>query len=169
MQMDVFYLVVCHFGDVSYFVFFFKLKTAYEVRISDWSSDVCSSDLFPIAAPVVGGWNAAKGRSLERTQSEESSIMTYDFWYWGGIPGRGEFVRLALEAGHIPYRECARAADADEDTSIADMARDRIDPPFAPPYLVAAGVTIAQTDRKSISLNSSHQCAPRIPSSALTT
>src|SRR3546814_14930083 len=30
---------------VSYFVFFFKQKTAYELRISDWSSDVCSSDL----------------------------------------------------------------------------------------------------------------------------
>src|SRR3546814_5293933 len=28
-----------------YRVFFFKQKTAYEVRISDWSSDVCSSDL----------------------------------------------------------------------------------------------------------------------------
>src|SRR3546814_6851544 len=31
-----------------YFFFFFKQKTAYEMRISDWSSDVCSSDLrFP--------------------------------------------------------------------------------------------------------------------------
>src|SRR3546814_11213361 len=29
----------------SYCVFFFKQKTAYEMRISDWSSDVCSSDL----------------------------------------------------------------------------------------------------------------------------
>src|SRR3546814_19640247 len=28
------------------FFFFFKQKTAYELRISDWSSDVCSSDLF---------------------------------------------------------------------------------------------------------------------------
>src|SRR3546814_20598742 len=28
-------------------VFFFKQKTAYEMRISDWSSDVCSSDLMP--------------------------------------------------------------------------------------------------------------------------
>src|SRR3546814_2943062 len=28
-----------------YIVFFFKQKTAYEMRISDWSSDVCSSDL----------------------------------------------------------------------------------------------------------------------------
>src|SRR3546814_4336485 len=31
--------------DVYYFFFFFKQKTAYEMRISDWSSDVCSSDL----------------------------------------------------------------------------------------------------------------------------
>src|SRR3546814_7857673 len=28
------------------YIFFFKQKTAYEMRISDWSSDVCSSDLF---------------------------------------------------------------------------------------------------------------------------
>src|SRR3546814_8587858 len=37
------------FGDVLFFLvfFFFKQKTAYEMRISDWSSDVCSSDLFP--------------------------------------------------------------------------------------------------------------------------
>src|SRR3546814_9093817 len=30
---------------VMLFIFFFKQKTAYEMRISDWSSDVCSSDL----------------------------------------------------------------------------------------------------------------------------
>src|SRR3546814_2516229 len=30
-----------------FFFFFFKQKTAYEMRISDWSSDVCSSDLLP--------------------------------------------------------------------------------------------------------------------------
>src|SRR3546814_9668963 len=36
----------CHVCWWSYlFVFFFKQKTAYEMRISDWSSDVCSSDL----------------------------------------------------------------------------------------------------------------------------
>src|SRR3546814_5121768 len=32
-------------------VFFFKQKTAYEMRISDWSSDVCSSDLMEKAIP----------------------------------------------------------------------------------------------------------------------
>src|SRR3546814_7725371 len=30
---------------LGFFIFFFKQKTAYEMRISDWSSDVCSSDL----------------------------------------------------------------------------------------------------------------------------
>src|SRR3546814_9136093 len=44
---------------LSIFFFFFKQKTAYEMRISDWSSDVCSSDLtiwcrhFEPAMPVL--------------------------------------------------------------------------------------------------------------------
>src|SRR3546814_9180966 len=37
-----------------FFFFFFKQKTAYEMRISDWSSDVCSSDLFEAHAFKVG-------------------------------------------------------------------------------------------------------------------
>src|SRR3546814_5981264 len=36
---------MCYWS-VCLFFFFFKQKTAYEMRISDWSSDVCSSDLF---------------------------------------------------------------------------------------------------------------------------
>src|SRR3546814_9192007 len=36
-------------------LFFFKQKTAYELRISDWSSDVCSSDLEPPTPPRP--WN----------------------------------------------------------------------------------------------------------------
>src|SRR3546814_2040092 len=35
--------------------FFFKQKTAYEMRISDWSSDVCSSDLVGAGRRVGGG------------------------------------------------------------------------------------------------------------------
>src|SRR3546814_9377027 len=34
------------------FIFFFKQKTAYEMRISDWSSDVCSSDLNPTVGSI---------------------------------------------------------------------------------------------------------------------
>src|SRR3546814_7717218 len=36
-----------------FFFFFFKQKPAYELRISDWSSDVCSSDLAPLGGPVA--------------------------------------------------------------------------------------------------------------------
>src|SRR3546814_4974767 len=41
-------------------VFFFKQKTAYEMRISDWSSDVCSSDLrlLPVNSGLVDGKQA---------------------------------------------------------------------------------------------------------------
>src|SRR3546814_9881722 len=35
------------YGLLYFFLLFFKQKTAYEMRISDWSSDVCSSDLLP--------------------------------------------------------------------------------------------------------------------------
>src|SRR3546814_2906225 len=40
------YMYICCFRFFAFcFFFFFKQKTAYEMRISDWSSDVCSSDL----------------------------------------------------------------------------------------------------------------------------
>src|SRR3546814_10487313 len=47
---------VVGYADILFF--FFKQKTAYEMRISDWSSDVCSSDLdeFSIADIVNFGW-----------------------------------------------------------------------------------------------------------------
>src|SRR3546814_9870996 len=46
-----------------WFLFFFKQKTAYEMRISDWSSDVCSSDLDapPGVHEVLGGHRRAIG------------------------------------------------------------------------------------------------------------
>jgi len=85
--------------------------------------------------------------------------MTYDLWYWDGIPGRGEFVRLALEAGGIPYRECAREP-GQQGGMAADLQRVRDDPPFAPPYLVADGMTIAQTANILYFLGERHGLAP---------
>src|SRR3546814_12821595 len=38
--------------------FFFKQKTAYEMRISDWSSDVCSSDLAALLRPLIPSLDA---------------------------------------------------------------------------------------------------------------
>src|SRR3546814_986365 len=49
----IFWYLMCVYL-FSMFVFFFKQKTAYEMRISDWSSDVCSSDLWPSRATAVG-------------------------------------------------------------------------------------------------------------------
>src|SRR3546814_14103171 len=43
-------VMICVFG-----FFFFKQKTAYEMRISDWSSDVCSSDLVRSLSGILSG------------------------------------------------------------------------------------------------------------------
>src|SRR3546814_2902505 len=51
------------------FFFFFKQKTAYEMRISDWSSDVCSSDLRRQVLPRRG--RCAMGASFQATASEK--------------------------------------------------------------------------------------------------
>src|SRR3546814_8632204 len=48
------------------FFFFFKQKTAYEMRISDWSSDVCSSDLADASRNAVGGCLLAQSRGGSR-------------------------------------------------------------------------------------------------------
>src|SRR3546814_657805 len=51
-------------GCVSIYVclfFFFKQKTAYEMRISDWSSDVCSSDLAPATTRSATTWLMRNG------------------------------------------------------------------------------------------------------------
>ncbi|WP_120716250.1 glutathione S-transferase [Tsuneonella amylolytica] len=72
--------------------------------------------------------------------------MSYDLWYWPGIPGRGEFVRLALEAAGVPYRD--RARDDGEDALVADWQGREGIAPFAPPYLTCQvegeTITIAQ-------------------------
>src|SRR3546814_2604985 len=48
---------------VVFFFFFFKQKTAYEMRISDWSSDVCSSDLPKLRERQIGAFLRA-GHSM---------------------------------------------------------------------------------------------------------
>src|SRR3546814_2925950 len=52
--------------EVSEIYFFFKQKTSYDVRMSDWSSDVCSSDLLGHQAcvPVAGERERGVGRDL---------------------------------------------------------------------------------------------------------
>src|SRR3546814_8162085 len=59
----IFYCIQYMFVNCFVFFFFFKQKTAYEMRISDWSSDVCSSDL---AAPCYISRQDQRGRSPRR-------------------------------------------------------------------------------------------------------
>src|SRR3546814_18489599 len=68
MSVDVVFLL---------FFFFFKQKTAYEMRISDWSSDVCSSDLSPANASPARVSIPRKRRSnlAEAARSAASGSM----------------------------------------------------------------------------------------------
>src|SRR3546814_10337381 len=56
------------------FLFFFKQKTAYEMRISDWSSDVCSSDLIaPASRRCSGSVRPSPARSVRRHGGSSAS------------------------------------------------------------------------------------------------
>src|SRR3546814_4927901 len=61
------------------FIFFFKQKTAYEMRISDWSSDVCSSDLSGVADVVTLGMQPGPVRMFSAlTILPEQSAAEFD-------------------------------------------------------------------------------------------
>jgi glutathione S-transferase len=71
--------------------------------------------------------------------------MAYELHYWPGIPGRGEFVRLAFEAAGADYVDVARTKDG-----MRRMQRFMADPqlarpPFACPFLVDGQRVIGQT------------------------
>src|SRR3546814_5585789 len=70
-------------------MFFFKQKTAYEMRISDWSSDVCSSDLEEITPEHAIRWltaNPAKAMGIaDMTGTLEPGKMA-DVVLWNGNP-----------------------------------------------------------------------------------
>jgi glutathione S-transferase len=69
--------------------------------------------------------------------------MTYQLWYWPSIPGRGEFVRLALEAAEIEYEDMAREHGAE--ALMEDLQGRGGIRPFAPPYLVDGDFCVGQT------------------------
>ena len=74
--------------------------------------------------------------------------MPYELYYWPSIQGRGEFVRLALEAAGAGYVDVARGSGAGQGMAamMALMnAADLSTPPFAPPVLKADGIVVAQT------------------------
>ena len=75
--------------------------------------------------------------------------MAYELHYWPTIQGRGEFVRLALEAAGAAYLDVARGAE-DAGCGMPAMLRrlhdgSSVHPPFAPPFLKDGELLIGQT------------------------
>ena len=68
--------------------------------------------------------------------------MSLQLWYWPEIPGRGEFVRLFMEAAEVEYTDMAREEGVE--ALIADMGSREGIKPFAPPYIVDDEVVIGQ-------------------------
>ena len=70
--------------------------------------------------------------------------MHYQLFYWSGIQGRGEFVRLALEDAGAAYDDVARDEGDGSIVPYLDGTHEGA-PPFAPPFLKAGRLLIAQT------------------------
>jgi glutathione S-transferase len=75
----------------------------------------------------------------------ERSNATYALYYWPKIPGRGEFVRLALEDAGASYADVARAPGGMAAVASVLAGERGGLRPFAPPVLVHGELTIAQT------------------------
>src|SRR3546814_3841556 len=100
-------------------IFFFKQKTAYEMRISDWSSDVCSSDL---------DFKPRTGEVMEQKPSEITAALD-EFLGAYLFPDKGDGSdprlcpncgtgRLALRGGKFgPFIACSNYPRSEEHTS----------------------------------------------------
>ncbi len=89
----------------------------------------------------------------------------YELYYWPGLPGRGEFVRLALEDSDAPYDDIGRLPEKRGGGSAAVQAALDVaggpHPAFAPPLLHAGRLWIAQTANILLYLGGRHGLAPR--------
>jgi glutathione S-transferase len=86
--------------------------------------------------------------------------MRYELYYWPGIQGRGEYVRLALEDAGADYVDVARGARGmPAMTGIMEARKGT--PPFAPPFLRAGKLLIGQTANILLYLGSRHALAPK--------
>lgn len=90
--------------------------------------------------------------------------MRYELYYWPSIPGRGEFVRLALEQAGADYVDVAREPAA-AGMGVAALMRNLEDatiacPPYAPPFLKAGKQIIGQTANILLFLGARHDLAP---------
>src|SRR3546814_8908315 len=111
------------------YLFFFKQKTAYEMRISDWSSDVCSSDLIPFlehddanralmgsnmqrqAVPTLRAEKPLVGTGIERRVAVDSGNAIQA--KRGGVVEKVDVARIVIRVN-------------DEETASGDAGVDKI-------------------------------------------
>ena len=91
--------------------------------------------------------------------------MRYELYYWPGIQGRGEYVRLALEEAAADYVDVALVPE-EGGGGVPAMTRfldggDVARPPFAPPFLRAGRQLIGQTANILLFLGTRLKLAPR--------
>jgi glutathione S-transferase len=105
------------------------------------------------------------GPAIVRADARQEADMRYELYYWPGIQGRGEFVRLALEEAGADYLDTALVpekkgggvAALERYLSAPEVAR----PPFAPPFLKAGRQLIGQTANILLFLGGPLGLAPR--------
>src|SRR4030095_14512076 len=87
--------------------------------------------------------------------------VRYELYYWPQIQGRGEFVRLALEEAGAGYIDVARGKDGM--AKLQKLMERKSSPrrPFAPPFLKAGNLLIAQTANILLFLGARHGLAPK--------
>ena len=85
--------------------------------------------------------------------------MRYELYYWPGIQGRGEYVRLALEEAGADYADVARS-ERGMAAMMKMMEAGKGTPPFAPPFLKAGKLVIGPTANILLYLGSRHGLAP---------
>ncbi|MCB8819502.1 glutathione S-transferase [Microvirga rosea] len=93
--------------------------------------------------------------------------MPYELYYWPGIQGRGEFVRLALEDAGADYVDVARHEGGM--SAMMRMMENTTHPSFAPPFLKDGDLVIGQTAAILLYLGARLGLAPKDPTGGLWT
>jgi glutathione S-transferase len=87
--------------------------------------------------------------------------MTIELYYWPGLQGRGEFVRLALEEAGLDYEDVARGPGGVEAMRRRMQDAREHYPSFAPPFLRDGDVRVGQTAAILLHLGEKYRLAPQ--------
>src|SRR3546814_7997369 len=154
-------------------MFFFKQKTAYEMRISDWSSDVCSSDLVSSAksggtisvdtgdsgAMGTVGWSGCvierRTDSFDASSSATAAALDMDIDL---VPTGDENTKWRLLIPEIAYPRASTVGNKPSTTGVRTVNSDNVYNGYWQnfEYHWPSGWGVCTADRKSTRLNSSH-------------